>query len=63
MQADQQFRDQIEDLIPLAVREQPGGMVPIGSLASIHEINGPLVLTRYNMYPAASINGTGRRRD
>jgi multidrug efflux pump len=32
-------------------------MVPIGSLASIREVNGPLVLTRYNMYPAASING------
>ena len=32
-------------------------MVPIGSLASIQETNGPLVLTRYNMYPAASING------
>ena len=32
-------------------------MVPLGSLASIKPINGPLVLTRYNMYPAASING------
>ncbi len=58
VQADSQFRDQIEDLIPLAVRNSQGGMVPIGSLASIKPINGPLVLTRYNMYPAASINGT-----
>jgi multidrug efflux pump subunit AcrB len=58
VQADSQFRDQIEDLIPLAVRNSQGGMVPIGSLASIREVNGPLVLTRYNMYPAASINGT-----
>jgi len=33
-------------------------MVPLGSLASVHEVNGPLVLTRYNMYPAAQINGT-----
>jgi multidrug efflux pump len=33
-------------------------MVPLGSLANIKEINGPLVLTRYNMYPAASINGS-----
>ena len=32
-------------------------MVPIGSVASIGEINGALILTRYNMYPAASING------
>jgi multidrug efflux pump len=58
VQADSAFRDQIEDLIPLAVRNSQGGMVPIGSLANIKPINGPLVLTRYNMYPAASINGT-----
>jgi multidrug efflux pump len=57
VQADQDFRDQIEDLIPMAVRSDRGTMVPIGSLASIHETNGPLILTRYNMYPAASING------
>jgi multidrug efflux pump subunit AcrB len=57
VQADQDFRDQIEDLIPMAVRSNRGTMVPIGSLANIHETNGPLILTRYNMYPAASING------
>jgi multidrug efflux pump len=31
--------------------------VPLGSLASVRQVNGPLVLTRYNMYPAATING------
>jgi len=57
VQADSRFRDQIEDLPKLSVRNRAGGMVPIGSLASIREVNGPLVLTRYNMYPAAAING------
>jgi multidrug efflux pump len=57
VQADQQFRDQIEQLIPMAVPSTRGTIVPIGSLASIQETNGPLILTRYNMYPAASING------
>jgi multidrug efflux pump len=57
VQADQQFRDQIEQLIPMAVPSTRGTIVPIGSLASIRETNGPLILTRYNMYPAASING------
>ena len=33
-------------------------MVPLGAVAEVREINGPLVLTRYNMYPAASINGS-----
>ena len=34
-------------------------MVPLGSLASIREVNGPLGAERYNGYPAAAINGSG----
>ena len=37
-------------------------MVPLGAVAEVREINGPLVLTRYNMYPAASINGNAAAR-
>src|SRR5262245_61627120 len=36
-------------------------MVPLGAVAGVREINGPLILSRYNMYPAASINGTAAR--
>jgi multidrug efflux pump len=57
VQADGQFRTQIEELIPMAVPSVRGTLVPIGSLATIREVNGPLLLNRYNMYPAASING------
>src|SRR5262249_35560080 len=57
VQAESQFRDQPEELSQLKVRNARGGMMPLGSLARVREINGPLVLTRYNMYPAASING------
>jgi len=57
IQADAPFRDQPEDLTRLKVRNRRGGMVPLGTLASVRERNGPLVLTRYNMYPAATING------
>ncbi len=32
-------------------------MVPLGAVAQVTEIDGPLVLTRYNMSPSASING------
>ncbi|MFL5245682.1 MAG: efflux RND transporter permease subunit [Gemmataceae bacterium] len=58
VQADAPFRERIEDLSLLQVRNEKGGMVPLGSLATVHEVKGPLVLTRYNMYPAASVNGT-----
>jgi multidrug efflux pump len=57
VQADSAFRDKPETLARLKVRNRRGGMVPLGSVADLREVNGPLVLTRYNMYPAASLNG------
>ncbi len=57
VQAEAEFRDQPEDLPQLQVRNARGAMVPLGSLADQHTVTGPLVLTRYNMYPAAAING------
>ncbi|HMF15698.1 MAG TPA: efflux RND transporter permease subunit, partial [Gemmataceae bacterium] len=60
IQADAQFRDNPKHLWRLAVRNKKGNMVPLGSMAGVREENGPLVLTRYNMYPAAAINGSAR---
>jgi multidrug efflux pump len=60
VQAQHEFRDQVEDILQFKVRNSAGTMVPIGSLGNIREVNGPLVLTRYNMYPAASITGAGK---
>ena len=57
VQAEPRFRNRPETIDRLRVRNDRGVMVPLGSLASIEEINGPLVLTRYNMHPAASIMG------
>ena len=56
-QADAEFRNQVEDVKLLKVRNRQGAMVPIGALADVREVNGPFILTRYNMYPAAAING------
>ena len=57
VQAEARFRNQVEDVRRLKVRNADGAMVPVGTLANVKEVNGPLVLTRYNMYPAAPING------
>jgi multidrug efflux pump len=59
VQCEQKFRDQIDDIQRLKVRNIYGQMVPLGSLADVRETNGPFVLSRYNMYPAAFINGSG----
>src|SRR5262249_55216374 len=57
VQADAQFRYKVETLAHLKCRNRQGNMVPLGSLASVKPITGPLVLNRYNMYPAATIVG------
>jgi multidrug efflux pump len=57
VQAEPAFRRQPENLPPLRTRNSRGAVVPLGSLAEQREVTGPLVLTRYNMYPAAAING------
>jgi multidrug efflux pump len=57
VQAEGPFRNEVEDVRRLRVRNAGGGMVPLGSVATVREINGPLLLTRYNMYPAAAVNG------
>ncbi len=57
VQADEKYRDQVEDVKRLRVRTPTGMMVPLGTLATVSGVGGPLVLTRYNMYPAAAING------
>ena len=57
VQAEGKYRTQADDVKRLMVRNKTGGMVPIGTVATVTDINGPLILTRYNMYPAAAITG------
>ena len=56
VQADARFRMQADDLKRLKVRNDQGGMVPLAAIANIREISGPVMLNRYNLYPAALIN-------
>jgi hydrophobe/amphiphile efflux-1 (HAE1) family protein len=58
VQGDANYRKQIEDLKQLKIRNLSGGMVPLGSLAGVHDYQGPVMVVRYNMYPAAAINGS-----
>ncbi len=57
VQADTQFRDDVTDVQLIKVRNHEGEMIPLGAVCTIRESSSPLVLTRYNMYPAAAING------
>jgi multidrug efflux pump len=55
IQADDNFRMRVEDLKRIHVRNDHGEMVPFSSIAQVVEETGPLLLTRYNLYPSAMV--------
>jgi multidrug efflux pump subunit AcrB len=58
VQADTNFRKQIEDIKRMKVRNGQGQMVPLSTIASVRDMTGPVLIMRYNMYPSAAINGS-----
>ena len=57
LQADSQFREKPSDIDRIYVKNTLGNMVPLSSVVKIKNIVGPYSLTRFNMYPAITING------
>jgi HAE1 family hydrophobic/amphiphilic exporter-1 len=55
VQADSQFRLRLTDLNNIAVRNQDGDMIPLGTLITIKPTVGPSLLSLYNLYPSASV--------
>jgi multidrug efflux pump subunit AcrB len=56
-QADGEFRRDVRDIGNLKTRNEKGQMVPLGSVATFRDITGPYRVPRYNLYPAAEIQG------
>ena len=57
VQADAQFRLRPEEIAQLTVRNQQGGIVPIGTLAQVVPTTGPPLISLYNLYPTAMVMG------
>jgi multidrug efflux pump len=57
IQADGKYRNRIEDINRLQVRNKGGQMVLLGTLINVRESGGPVYVTRYNLYAAAPITG------
>jgi HAE1 family hydrophobic/amphiphilic exporter-1 len=57
VQALPEYRAKPEDIMNLYVKNRSGEMVPVASFLRIEKVYGPEVVTRYNMYPAAMVNG------
>jgi HAE1 family hydrophobic/amphiphilic exporter-1 len=56
-QADGPFRLELRDVANLKTRNADGDMVPLGSVATFRDITGPYRVPRYNLYPAAEVQG------
>jgi len=61
MQADGEFRANPSDIDKIFVKNSYGKMVPISSVLKIENIVGPYSRTRFNLYPAITINGSARQ--
>jgi hydrophobe/amphiphile efflux-1 (HAE1) family protein len=57
VQASTLFRDRADDLRRLQVRNNQGQMVLLGTLMTVRDTSGPVMVFRYNMYSAAAISG------
>jgi HAE1 family hydrophobic/amphiphilic exporter-1 len=58
VQAEGEYRTEIENIGQFYVRNSEGGTVPLSALTSIKDIAGPEFTMRYNLYRAAQINAT-----
>ncbi len=60
IEADTQFRDHLDDIDKIYVRNGRGDMVPLRALAQVKVVQGPQTVVRYNGYRAAVVNGAAK---
>ncbi len=60
VQADANFRLTPTDILRLEVRNARGQMVPVSTFTTVQQTIGPDRVTRYNLYPSATLNGIPR---
>jgi HAE1 family hydrophobic/amphiphilic exporter-1 len=56
-QAEPQFRASADDIRNLKVKAGNGVMTPIGTVIDVQEVQGPPLISLYNLYPSATIIG------
>ncbi|MCI0499212.1 MAG: multidrug efflux RND transporter permease subunit [Planctomycetales bacterium] len=59
-QAEPDFRATKENIGQLEVRNRSGQMLPIQTLAQIHDTVGPQTVTHYNLYPSTTVTGNAK---
>jgi hydrophobe/amphiphile efflux-1 (HAE1) family protein len=56
-QADSADRRDPDDVLKIRVRNANGDTVPLGSFTTVRSVSGPYRVPRYNLYPAAELDG------
>jgi hydrophobe/amphiphile efflux-1 (HAE1) family protein len=56
-QAESGFRLEAKDVLNIRVRNTNGDSVPLGSFTTVQDVSGPYRVPRYNLYPAAELDG------
>ena len=59
VQADAEYRTSVDDITRLEVRNSAGEMIPLKTVVDVRDTLGPQTITRYNLFPAAMLNGQG----
>lgn len=58
LQADEQFRNEPDDIGKLYTQNNEGERVPLSSLVEVSDTLGPETITRYNLFRSASLRGS-----
>ena len=58
LQADAGDRSDVAALWKINIRSSKGSMVPLRSIATLRNVTGPQVITRYNNYRSVTVNGS-----
>jgi HAE1 family hydrophobic/amphiphilic exporter-1 len=61
VQADANFRLNVEEVRQLSVRNNAGNMIPLGTLVNIEPVTGPSLISLYNLYPSSTVIGMPAR--
>jgi hydrophobic/amphiphilic exporter-1 (mainly G- bacteria), HAE1 family len=61
VQAEERFRSAPKDIGEYYVRSDAGKMIPLGNLVTIEQTANPQVISHYNLFRSAEINGSAAR--
>ncbi len=57
LQAEEHYRNAVDDIARIHVRNADGEMVPVRAVADVRVMLGPQLLVRYNNYRSVTVNG------